>query len=144
MMKSIWKRSLFILLLLFAFPAWAATVTTTIPSGTATSGTIDLTSYVHLGQPHPVQIQMPSAWTTSSLIFLISNDGGATFTELYDGNGNEYVVNAAANELILLDPAVFGYITTFEIESVNYSSPPSVPVNQTSTRTLTVIAQPIN
>jgi hypothetical protein len=54
------------------------------------------------------------------------------------------VVNAAAGELILLDPAVFGYITNFEIESVNYSSPPSVSVNQGAARTLTIFAQPIN
>lgn len=138
------KHLLIALLCLLAFPAYAVTVSATITSGTAVSSAVDLTSYVNIGQPHPVQIQMPAAWTTAGLIFLVSNDGGTTFTELYDGNGNEYVVNAAANELILLDPAVFGYITTFEIESVNYSSPPSVPVNQTSTRTLMVNAKPIN
>jgi hypothetical protein len=113
-------------------------VTTTIPSGTATSGEVNLIPYLHVGQQNPVQIQMPSAWTTASLIFLVSNDGGDTFHELYDGNGNEYVVNAEANALILLDPNVFNYISVFEIESVNYSSPPSVPVNQAATRTLAI------
>jgi hypothetical protein len=139
------KRLAFLAVLLLAFPAFAQTaVTATIASGTSTSAVVNLNSYLHIGQPHPVQILMPAAWTTASLIFLVSNDGGNTFTELYDGNGNEYVVNAAAGELILLDPAVFGYIGVFEIQSVNYASPPSVPVNQGAARTLTVIAQPIN
>jgi hypothetical protein len=139
------NRLLALALCLLAFPAYAQVATTaTIASGTATSTPINLNSYIHFGQPHPVQILMPAAWTTASLIFLVSNDGGNTFTELFDGNGNEYVVNAAAGELILLDPAVFGYITNFEIESVNYSSPPSVSVNQGAARTLTIFAQPIN
>ena len=131
----------FLIAALMSFPAFALVVPTVIASGTSTSPAVNLNnSYPSL--LHPAQIQMPAAWTTSSLIFLVSNDNGTTFTELYDGNGNEYVVNAEASALILLDPQVFNYVSVFKIESCNYGSPPCVAVNQGSARTLNVIALP--
>jgi len=138
------KILLFILLSVFPLAAKAAVIPAIITSGTSLSSAVNVIPYVSIGGQHPVAVLMPATWTTASLIFLISTDSCSTFTELYDGNGNEYVVNAAASEYILLDPAVFGYVNCMEIQSVNYASPPSVPVNQGGTRTLQVIAQPIN
>ena len=126
---------------LLASPAFALVVPATIANGASQSASINLNgSYPSL--LHPIQIQMPSAWTTASLIFLVSNDNGSTFTELYDGNGNEYVVNAEASAIILLDPQVFNYVSVFKIESCNYGSPPCSAVNQGSARTLNIIALP--
>lgn len=47
------------------------------------------------GSP-PMAIQMPAAWTTANLTFQCSADG-TTYADVYDKDGAEYTVTAAAS-----------------------------------------------
>lgn len=89
------------------------------------------------GALRPAGVAMPSAWTAANLTFEVSADGGATYNPLYDGQGNEYVVTAAAARYILLDPAVFRSISCFKIRS----GTSGLPVVQVATRVITVYMQ---
>lgn len=79
-----------------------------------------------------VRIIMPSAWDTATITFLVSNNGGETYTSLYDGEGNEYEIAADVDRTILLDPSVFSTIKHFKIQS----GTSSIPVAQTAMRIL--------
>lgn len=48
-------------------------------------------------------IIMPAAWTAAVLTFQGSNASGGTFADVYDDQGNEVVVQAAASRAIGLD-----------------------------------------
>ena len=123
-----------LLVIMMAFPVMAATVTATIANGASLSSAVNIPkTSPQSTNPRSVAIIMPAAWTTANLTFFVSADG-VNYTELYDGQGNEYTVVAAASRYILLDPAVFTNITNFEIQSGTTGS----PVNQGAARTLTV------
>lgn len=88
----------------------------TIPSGQSLSNAFDFTQFLRTGNYRAAGIQMPDAWTTANLTFFVSVDG-VNYKELYDGQGNEYIVTAAAGRYILLDPSVFSAIRFLKIQS---------------------------
>lgn len=110
-------------------------VPVTILSGQSLSAEVDLVRFIDVGGPRMCAISMPAAWTAASLTFQVSYDNGVTYQNVYDSNGNEYTVSAAAGSYILLDPATFITLGKFKIRSGTAGS----PVNQAADRTLNVI-----
>lgn len=83
-------------------------------------------------------IVMPSSWTTANLTFQASHDG-STYNNVYDQNGTELVVTAAASRFIYLDPTIFPAIQWLKVRSGTSSS----PVNQGGNRVLTLVLRNI-
>jgi len=103
-------------------------LTATIANGTA------LTQALDAGGLTPMGVSIPAAWDAASLTVLVSSDLGVTYQPMYDGQGNEYTIAAAAGQYILLDAAVFGVIRRFQLRSGTNAA----PVNQTAARSLVV------
>lgn len=101
----------------------------TILSGSALSGE------VHLHNQRLFGILMPAAWDAANLTFQASIDG-SNFFEVYDDNGNEVTVTAAASRFIVLSaPLLYLGLQRIIIRSGTAAS----PVNQTANRTLNLI-----
>jgi hypothetical protein len=73
------------------------TTSVTIPGRDATG-----LSAVFFNPGRMTSIQMPATWTAAQLTFQGSPDG-ITYTNIYDSNGNEVIVQAAASELVTID-----------------------------------------
>lgn len=80
------------------------------------------------------RIKLPAAWTAAVVAFQVSNDEGVSYGPLYDGNGDEYFLTVDAGRNVLLDPAVFGSIHTFKLQSGKTSA----LVNQGEERTIEI------
>lgn len=106
----------------------AEIVTALINSGTSITSDINTAGLMAMG------VSIPSEWDAANLTVLVSSDLGATYQPMYDGNGNEYTITAAANEYILLDPSVFGVIRYFQFRSGTAGT----PINQTANRSLII------
>jgi hypothetical protein len=85
-----------------------------------------------------VGIVMPAAWTAANLTFQASEDGAA-YANLYDENGNEVTVTAAAARYIRLAPADWCAAPFLKVRSGAAAS----AVNQAAARTLTLITRPV-
>ena len=59
-----------------------------------TSAAIDFRDYRML------QVQIPSTWTAANLTFTTSATIDGTYTDLYDSDGNQVVVTAAASQTV--------------------------------------------
>lgn len=81
-----------------------------------------------------VAIAMPDAWTAASITLQGSVDG-QNFFDIYDMLGAEFVVSAAANRYIVLDPSIMYSVKHFKIRSGTSGT----PVNQGSDRVLTCL-----
>ena len=103
-------------------------VTATIASGASVTQNLDA------GGLTPMGVSIPAAWDAANLTVLVSSDLGVTFQPMFDGNGNEYTITAAAGEYILLDPSVFAVIRRFQFRSGTSAA----PVNQSASRSLIV------
>lgn len=117
------------------FPLNIADFTGTIAAGTALSGAIPMGAHTLVG------ISMPATWTTASLTFQVSPDGGTTWQELYTDTGAEVTVTAAANQFILVAsfPAyLWRGINMIKVRSGTAAS----PVNQTSSAVITLVGRP--
>jgi len=79
-------------------------------------------------------VEMPSAWTAANLTFQVSTDGD-TYRNLYDEDGNEVEVTAAANRFIRVFPADFMVFPYIRLRS----GTAGVPVNQLAARTLNLL-----
>ncbi len=102
-----------------------------ITSGGALSGS------VHLHNQRLFAILMPAQWDAANLTFQGSVDG-TNFSEVYDDNGNEVTVQAAAGRFVVLSsPLMFLGLQRIIIRSGTVG----VPVNQTADRLLTLIPQ---
>ena len=116
-------------------------ITTTIPlNGTDSSLTpVDLRGIVGKDGNliYPRKIIMPAAWTTANLTVFISSDGGATYSELYDGVGQEFVIVAGVSRTILLDPSVFAGVDMFYFQS----GVTGTLVTQTAAQVIGIIAK---
>jgi hypothetical protein len=121
--------ALFLFNVATCFPAYAGQITATIPSGSSVSANVSLPYSSSV-----VRLQTPAAWTNANITIFISNDGGQTYQELYDGAGNEYTIAASASRNILLDPAVFAGVQNFYIQS----GTTGLPVNQAASRTIII------
>lgn len=89
----------------------AETLSVTIASGTSLSGAVNLGGLRLFG------IVMPSTWTTANLTFQISPDGGTTWNNMYDINGNEITAQAAVARAIMLDPTLFASAQYIQVRS---------------------------
>ena len=79
-----------------------------------------------------VAIQMPATWVAADLTFQVSLDG-VNFANLYDIDGNEIVVSAAASRVIGLTD-VERWLSGGKIKIRSGTS--GTPVNQTAERKL--------
>lgn len=78
-----------------------------------------------------VEIQMPATWTTANLTFQTSPDG-TTFQDLYDEEGTEVTVTAAASRNIKLNGAEWANIEWLKVRSGTTGT----AVNQGGARTI--------
>jgi hypothetical protein len=105
----------------------------TIPNGTALSNPIDLGAKVLCA------IIVPSAWTAAGLSFQASDDGGATWFNIYDSTGTEAVVGSGAvvaGRRISLDPSLFAGVDFIRVRS----GTSGVPVNQAADRVASLVS----
>lgn len=102
--------------------------TATIANGESLSGAIGL------GLERVYAIQMPSAWTAGNLTFQASYDN-STFADVYQDDGTELTVTAAASRFIVLDPVQFLGIRAIKVRSGTSGS----PVNQGAARSLQLV-----
>ena len=109
-----------------------------IPSGQALSNPLEIS--VNLGA---VRIVMPDAWTSASLSFQISGDGGVTYQDLFhavqtaQGSWTTYEVTLSPivpNTSLLL-PSVGANVGWLKLRSGTRSQ----PVNQAADRTFTLV-----
>lgn len=108
--------------------------TTTIASGQSVSGNIDL-GLMRLGR-----IVMPttaSGWDAANLTLQTSHDG-VTFNNLHDKDGAEYTITATSGRSILVPLADMLSVRYFRIRSGTSAA----AVNQTASRTLTLVLVP--
>ena len=110
-----------------------ATQEATIAASASLSGAIRLPAGHYLAA-----IVMPAAWTAADLTFQAS-PAGTTYNNLYDDNGNEVTVTAAASRFILLPPAEWYAMPFLKIRSGTSGA----AVNQAAARTLTLVTRPV-
>jgi hypothetical protein len=107
--------------------------TATIDSGKSLSDAITLDP-AH----YAFAIAMPDSWTAANLTFQVSHDG-ATWKDLYDDEGNEVLVYAAASRMIRLYPEEWAAFKYLKIRSGTSGS----AVNQGADRTLIILTRPV-
>jgi len=112
--------------------AWEA-LPATIASGASMTGAINLGGLRLFG------LVMPESWTAANVTFQASMDGGATWVNLYDQNGNEVVAIAGASRCIFLSPSQFSFLQYLRLRSGTASS----PVAQTNGASLQLILRGI-
>lgn len=110
-----------------------STKTTTITNGTALSGAVALGEQVLVG------IQMSAAWTSASLSFQISIDGGTTWLDLYDDSGTEVTLSptSPAGKFLAISPDPFAGAVFLKVRSGTTGT----PVNQGADRVLTLLTR---
>lgn len=110
----------------------ALTKAVVIPNGaTGLSAEVDLEDYVLL------KIHMPAAWQAAVLTMMAAPVSGGTFYSLYDDQGNEVTIQAAASRCIGVDVAA-GAIAGLRYVKFR-SGTAALAVDQTADRTLTLI-----
>lgn len=108
--------------------AWEA-LPVTISNGAA------LTDTINLGGLRLFGITIPAEWTTANLTFQTSFDGGTTWANMQDKQGNALVVVATPNSYIALTPSNFSAVQYLRIRSGTELD----PINQAEERTLKLI-----
>jgi hypothetical protein len=107
--------------------------TATIIGGDATG----LSGAVELGAARLARITMPQSWTPADLTFAVSDDG-EVFADLYDADGAEYSIKAAASRSIILplsDPLSAQFIKV-------RSGTAGAPIQQGADAALTLVLVP--
>jgi hypothetical protein len=104
-----------------------------IAGGQSVSGAVSLGGLRLFG------LVMPSAWTAAGVTFQMSPDGGATWNNVYDVNGNEITVTAGTSRFIALDPANFAAVPMLKLRSGTSGT----PVNQGADRTIQLVLRAI-
>lgn len=84
-----------------------------------------------------VGIVMPSGWTTANLTFQGSADN-ATYNDIYDENGSEVVIVAAASRFITIPPRFLIAPRYLKVRSGTTGT----PVAQGAERSLALIVRP--
>lgn len=107
-------------------------LTVAIANGESLSGAI------HVGNRAPVLLIMPAAWTTADVTLQGSQDG-STYNDVYDRNGNEYTITAAAARLILLDVPDIPSVRWLKLRSGTTGT----AVNQGAARSLTLVVREV-
>lgn len=87
-------------------------VTATITTGTS------LSAQVNIGDRQLCGIYLPTNWTTASLSFQASPDGGTTFGELLDSAAAAVAVSSvAADKFIAMDPEKWRAVNCIKVRS---------------------------
>jgi hypothetical protein len=81
---------------------------------------------------------MPSTWTAADLTFQAS-PAGSSYADLYDENGTEVTVDAAASRHIALPPADWCSAPFLKVRSGTSGT----AVNQAGARTITLVTRPV-
>ena len=103
------------------------TISETIPATASQTGNI------RLGNFTLDTILVPSAWDAANITFLVSQDGN-NFFPLFDAEGNEVVLTAAAGRAIRFPP---DFRIGFPFLRVR-SGTNAVPVSQTAARAIEI------
>lgn len=104
-----------------------------IAAGSAVSAPVSVGSFRLFG------LVMPAAWTAAVITFLVSFDGGATWSNMYDKNGAEISVAAGVSRYIALDPAEFAAVPMIKLRSGTAAA----PVNQVAAASISLILRSI-
>ena len=84
----------------------------TIANGASLSGAIQIDEAFLVG------IKMPGTWTAANLTLQgAGEDAPTTFNNVYDKDGTEVTITAAASRHITLEPAKFAGIHTLKVRS---------------------------
>lgn len=129
------RQGALLLLLVLSIPGIAQTpylsrLTATISNGQA------ITASIYLRDQPLVAIQMPASWTAANLTFQGSNDN-TNFFDVYNLDGDEYTVTAAASRYIVLSPFEFQWARYIKIRSGTTGT----PVNQSADRTIVLVTR---
>ncbi|CAK0772595.1 conserved hypothetical protein [Gammaproteobacteria bacterium] len=95
-----------------------------------------LSGAVQLGGAELIGVVMPAAWTAANLTLQVSADG-TTFNNLYDVDGNEVPITAAASRYINLLPINFVGFQWIKVRSGTSGT----PVAQGAARTIGIVAE---
>ncbi|MBI1274201.1 MAG: hypothetical protein GC131_09000 [Alphaproteobacteria bacterium] len=98
-----------------------------------------ITSDLNLGGLRLFGIVMPASWTAANLTFQSSHDYGITWNNVYDKQGTEYNITAAAARFILIDPVDFASLQYLRLRSGTSGT----PVNQAADRTVNFVLRSI-
>jgi len=130
-------KLLLTLLLLLPIPALAASATTftdtraqtsvAFASGTTTSAEADL------GGTNIVGLQIPAAFTGSTVKFSVATATGGTFQTLTDGAGNDVSKTIASSKYVGIDPTLFRGVRFVKLVS---------GATEPADRTVTIISTP--
>lgn len=109
-----------------------AVLPVTIANGASLSGS------VYVNERTVVGLEMPAAWTAASITFQASQDD-TTYNDVYDNDGTELTVTAAASRYIILSPAKFVGAKYLKVRSGTSGS----AVNQGAARVINVVCRAI-
>ena len=103
--------------------------TSTIASGAALSGVIDMRFYSML------MVHMPSAWTPASIGFKTASSKTGTYLPLYDDDGNLVQIDSPSANRAYVAPATLAAASWVKLWSQNGTG---TDTNQASDRAFTV------
>ena len=94
-----------------------------------------LAEAIAVAEKVPCALLMPAAWTAADISFQASLDGGATWHDVYDMQGNNLVlVNPQVGTFYQLDPSQFAGLTVIRLQSGD----PGAQVNQVAAAAVTL------
>lgn len=99
-----------------------------------------LSAQIDIGSKSLVGLQIPANWTTASLSFQVSADGGTTWNELTSSAGGAFAIGSLANgtaRYVAIDPTTLRGAQSIKLRSGTVGA----PVNQTNTVTLTIVTR---
>lgn len=95
-----------------------------------------LSSALQIDEAFLVGIIMPGTWTAANLTLQGAGENDeSTFNNVYDKDGTEVTITAAASRYITLEPAKFAGIKQLKVRSGTSGT----PVNQGGSRTIVII-----
>jgi hypothetical protein len=103
----------------------------TILNGASLSGAINI------GAKMLCAITIPVSWSAAGLSFQVSDDGGATWGNVYDSTGTEVTVTAAAGQRVSINSLAFAGVDFIKVRSGTAGT----PVNQLADRVLTIVSR---
>jgi hypothetical protein len=99
-----------------------------------------LSDAVSLDEAALVGLIMPGTWTAADLTLQGAGENDETaFLNVYDKDGTEVTIDAAASRYILLEPGKFAGIKQLKIRSGTSGT----PVNQGGARTIVAVLMPV-
>jgi hypothetical protein len=97
-----------------------------------------VSSAVGVGRRIVTGLQMPTSWTAADLTFQGAEKPDGTFQSIYDSDGTEVTVSAAASRAISLTPAEMDALSAWASIKIRSGTSGS-PVAQAAERTIYVV-----